>query len=147
DDRVERRIGVPLLVDVFNDRFDDEVAGPEIFELRRPGQIAEGAFLVLRRDFAAFDAAGEELVDSPEPFLDQRVFDLADDGFVAGGGADLRDPSAHEAAAENAYCFDLHVSVSFLTLHWGPTPSACQRSPLARAVIFDALSAESPSGS
>ena len=129
DDRVERGVGLRLLVDVLDDRFDDDVARAEVVELRGAGEIRERPLLVLRRHFALLHAARQELVDPPQPFLDQRVLDLADDRLVASGGRDLRDSRAHEAATENADCFDLHrMSPSaFLTARGAPPPLALAR--------------------
>ena len=83
NDRLEREVGFRLLVDVLDDRLDDDVAGVQVIELRGAGEVGEGPLLVLRRHFSLVDAALKELLDPSQAFLDERVLDLADDGFVA----------------------------------------------------------------
>ena len=101
-------VGAGLLVEVLDNRLDDEVAVLEIVEARRALQIAERLVARVRRDLSLVDAVGQELLDPPQPLLEKGLLDLADDRLVAGLRRDLRDAGAHEAAAEDAHRTNLH---------------------------------------
>ena len=44
-----------------------------------------------------------ELVDAAEPFVEERLLDLAYDRLVTGLGAHLGDPSAHQTAPHHSH--------------------------------------------
>ncbi len=105
---VERGEGFLLELDVFDDRFDHQVAVGELGQLGDPVQAAAGG-LALGRGEALLDRLVERLLDPPEAFCKQVRIHFPHQGRMSSGGDHLGDARAHEAAAQYADCLDLHV--------------------------------------
>jgi hypothetical protein len=107
DDPLER-VDVCFLVDVLDDRFDDEVHGFSASNVVVPDRLA----MVASRPphLPLGDAVVEELLDAAETFLQKRVVDLANDRLVARRRRHLRDARPHQPASQHANRLDLHVS-------------------------------------
>ena len=101
-------VGLLLDLDVFDDRFDDEIAILQIGVLRRAGQVAEHGLLLFFGDLALFDAAGQELVDAAESLLQHVLIHFEDDGLEAGRRRHLRDARAHQPATQHTNRLDRH---------------------------------------
>ena len=100
---LERGVGLPLLVEVLDDRLDDQIAVLQRVERRRARQVAERRVARLRRSTLPLATpSSRNFLMRPRPLSQQRLVHLADDRLVAGGRAHLRDARAHQAAAEHA---------------------------------------------
>src|SRR3954449_10380687 len=95
DDALERAVGGALLLEVFNDRFDDQIAAGEWVEGGAAGEVAERLLARLRRHLPLRDPLVQKLPNAAEAFFEQRFVHLADDRRVAGCRADLRDARSH----------------------------------------------------
>ena len=134
DDLLERRVGLPLVVEVLDDRLDDEVAVLQALERRR---AARGSPSVVSRVPAAtlpLPRLVQELLDPADALVERDVVDLADDRLVAGRRADLRDTGSHQPAAEHANRFDFHHATSTIAaIPWPPPMQAVGKPTLLPA--------------
>src|SRR3954464_9813763 len=102
DDALERAVGGALLLEVFDDRFDDQIAAGEWVEGGAAGKVAERLLARLRRDLALHDPPVEKLPNAAEALFKQRFVHFADDRGVAGRRADLRDARPHQPATQHS---------------------------------------------
>ena len=115
DDRVgphdgfDRLVDRALLVEVLDDRFDDDVAVLEVGDARRAGQVAERRGLRLLGHLAFADSVRQEFPDAAETRLQGAVIHFADDRLVACARGDLRDSRSHQAASDDAHRSNLHL--------------------------------------
>jgi hypothetical protein len=107
---VEHAIRLGLLLDVLDDRLDNQVAVLQVLEPGRSSQVPENFVLFLDGDLALLDTAGQELLDATHPFLQEPVLDFTDDRLVARRRAHLRDSRTHQPATQHAYRFDRHIA-------------------------------------
>ena len=101
-ERLERGVGLALLLQVLDNRLDDEVARSQRVERRGAGEVAERRVALIGGDFALRDAVLEEPLHPTETLVQRDLVDLAHDGLVAGGGGHLRDTGAHQPTPEHA---------------------------------------------
>ena len=113
--RVERGVGGLLRLDVLDDRLDDQIAACQVIERGGALQVSERRVPGLLRHLSPGHAVAQELVDTAQAFLQERVFDLAHDRPVTRLRRHLRDTGAHEAAPQNAHCHDCHRIIEVLS--------------------------------
>jgi len=109
-DVVELLVDRGFLLDVLDDRFDDEVARLEILEVGRWRNVAEGSVPLLRCHLPLLDGCGQRLLDARHPLRQEGIHDLPHVRPVTGRGRDLRDTGSHQTAAENANGANVHIS-------------------------------------
>src|SRR5205085_5784350 len=119
-DRINLLPHLELHPEVFGDRLDHEVAVGEIAIVeRRPDALADRIRVGLL-GLALLHGAGQLLLDLPDAGGEPILIDLADHDLPSGLGADLADPVAHQAAAENSNLPDLHPGASRCSTFVGP---------------------------
>ena len=102
DDGFDLRVGLPLRLDVLDDRLDHQVAVGEIAVGGGARQPSEQLRLGLGGHLALGDAAVEELVDATQPLGQRLVVHLEHDRLEPRRRRDLRDPAAHQSATQHA---------------------------------------------
>src|SRR5204863_4144220 len=86
-DAVEFRKNLALLVEVFDDRFDDQVA---VLQIRQGGsarEVVQGQFRLSRGRFSPFHAFGQGSANAVHALLEDLLVDLPDDRRMALLGA------------------------------------------------------------
>jgi hypothetical protein len=108
DMRFDLRVRLLFGLDVLDNRFDHEIAVLQVGVAGRPFQISKRPVAIGGGHFALRHAVAEKLVDAAETLLQKLVVHFEHEGLEARGGGNLRDARAHQAATENADCFNRH---------------------------------------
>ena len=116
DDPVQLAPHLQLAVEVLGDRLDHQVAVREVAVVERGRDPPADRVGVGLLHLALVDRPGELLLDLGHALVELLLVQLAHDDVPAGLGADLGDPVAHQAAAENADRLDLHRGCRHLVL-------------------------------
>ena len=104
-----------LQVQVLGDRLDHEVAVGEVRVVERGLDAASHRVGVALLRLALLDRAGELLLDLADAAVELLLAHLAHHDVPARLGADLGDPVAHQAAAEDTNLADLHDGAAAYT--------------------------------
>src|SRR5688572_1005897 len=119
--RFDLGVGLLLELDVFDDRFDDQIAVLQVGVFGGPGQVGQRGCLGVFGDFAFRYAIREELLDSPETLLQHVLVEFADDRLESCRCRDLRDTRTHQSTTEQANRFDGHHTASMIiAIPWPP---------------------------
>ena len=92
----------PFRLEILNDRLDDEIATCELVELRRAREAAQRRIALVWAELVAFDAIGQESLDSRQATGHAFLIYLADNRAVASLSRDLGDAGPHEPAPQYA---------------------------------------------
>ncbi len=100
-DGVELGVGLALLLDVFDDGLDDDVAVGEVLHAGGALQARLRFGLLLSGDAAlggaALDHAGERFLDAGKTFVEKLLLLFEHDDVATRGSRNLRDARAHQA--------------------------------------------------
>ena len=89
---------------------------------------------------AAFDHAGERLLDAGKTFVEKFLFLFEHHDVATCGGRDLRDARAHQPTTQYSNFFDFHVCVfSFICVYVFNARVVRFKSALAKIVIPNRL--------
>ena len=81
-----------LLIEIFDDRLDDDVACLQVRCVGGAGDIRERLHADVFRDFSLGDAIGKEFINPCQPRLQKAIVHFTNDCLVACTGRDLRNP-------------------------------------------------------
>ena len=118
-----------LAVKVLGDRLDHQVAIGEIRVVEGRGDAPAHGVRLRLLHLALLDRAGELLLDLRHALVERLLIDLPHHHVPARLRADLRDPVAHQAAAQDADLADRHMCSLPLSRvtggreHTGPPPA------------------------
>ena len=102
DERVEHAVRRPLLIEIFNDRLDNEIARHQAGEHGGPGEVRQRLFSGFGGDLSLGDALLQEPFDPGEAVMKPAFVHFIDDRPVAALRTHLRDTRSHEPAAQDA---------------------------------------------
>jgi hypothetical protein len=109
DDLVDLAPHLKFAVEVLGDRLDHQVRLRELAVVQGWRDPAEHGIRLGLLHFALLDRAGELLGDLSHALVQLVLVDLAHDHVPPRLGANLRDPVAHEPAAQDADLADRHI--------------------------------------
>ena len=108
NDAVELGEGLPLRLELLDDRLDHQIAVGEIRELGRERQPADRGVALLGCHLPLLDRTAEVVLDRPAGTLAELLAHLAAHGLEAGLGRDLRDPRSHRPETDHSDLANLH---------------------------------------
>src|SRR5439155_16898843 len=97
-----------LLLEILDDRLDDEITIPQVVESGRALDASERFVALIAGELPPRDRGVHRSANALQPPLERGVVDFVHERVIAGAGNSLGDPRAHEAAANHAYSPDLH---------------------------------------
>lgn len=124
DDSVESRVELALVLEVLDDRLDDQIAVGKIVQIRCAGQPPQSLLFLVCRQLALADGFVEGAPDAIETLGEELVIHLSGDRFVARLGADLGDSRTHQTTTDNTDLFDLHNRLSSIRVRYVTRGSA-----------------------
>src|SRR5262249_30562056 len=95
--------------EVLDDRFDDEVAVPELAEVGDGADAAEDGVALPGVEPALVDLLAERLLEAGDHLVGRALLPAAQAHLEAGFGRDLGDARAHDPRPDDSYALHRHV--------------------------------------